>query len=195
MHRNRSFVGSTFYRGTAGDHKGPPSHTSAPSPLREEISPRRMESTIVLKSYAFCACLLFILTACGVTAAQVTPQQTVTVSSGFQSQVSPIPTIPTYLCGAWSSNNAPGPNSTIVIFARITKNLAGVNGATATAVVHFQSGDQELDQHPASDNGGYVSFTLDLQGRQAVGIPATVDVTFGFPGVTLKCTPAFFTPK
>ena len=121
-----------------------------------------------------------MLTACGATATQVAPQQTVTVSSGFQSHVSPIPTIPPYLCGAWSSNNAPGPNSTIVIFARITKNLAGVNGATASAVVHFQSGDQELDQHPASDNGGYVSFQLPLQGRQPVGIPATVDLTFGF---------------
>jgi hypothetical protein len=129
-----------------------------------------------------------------VTPDQVAPQQTVTVNSGFQSQASPIPTIPTYLCGAWSSNNAPGRNSTILIFARITKNLAGVNGATASAVVHFQSGDQTLDQHPTSDNGGYVSFTLKLQGSQPVGIPATVDVTLGFAGVTVKCTPAFFTP-
>ena len=149
----------------------------------------------VLKSSIFCACLLLMLTACGATPDQVAPQQTVTVSSGFQSQVSPIPTIPTYLCGAWSSNNAPGPNSTIIIFARVTKNLAGVSGATATAVVHFQGGDQTLDQHPTSDNGGYVSFTLPLQGRQPVRVPATVDVTLGFPGTTLKCTPAFFTPK
>jgi len=136
-----------------------------------------------------------MLTACGATPDQLAPQLTVTVSSGFQSQASPIPAIPTYLCGAWPSNNAPGPNSTIVIFARITKNLAGVNGANASAVVHFQSGDQELDQHPASDNGGYVSFQLPLQGRQPVGIPATVDVTFGIPGTTVNCTPAFFTPK
>jgi len=150
--------------------------------------------SLALKLSVFCACFLLMLTACGATPDQVAPQQTVTVSSGFQSQASPIPAIPTYLCGAWSSNNAPGPNSTITIFARITKNLAGVNGATASSVVHFQSGDQELDQHPTSDNGGYVSFTLTLQGRQPVGIPATVDVTFGFPGTTIKCTPAFFTP-
>ncbi len=82
----------------------------------------------------------------------------------------------------------------ITIFARITKDLAGVSGATASAVVHFQGGDQTLDQHPVSDKGGYVSFTLALQGRQPVKIPATVVVTFGFPGVTLNCTPAFFTP-
>ncbi len=151
--------------------------------------------SLVLKFLASCSAMLLMLTACGATAQQVVPQQTVTVSSGFQSQVSPIPTIPTYRCGAWSSNNAPGPNSTISIYARITKNLAGVGGATASAVVHFQSGDQELDQHPTSDNGGYVSFTLPLQGRQRVRIPATVDVTFGIPGTTLKCTPAFFTPR
>ena len=150
--------------------------------------------SLVLKLSVFCASLLLMLTACGVTPDQVAPQQTVTVSSGFQSKVSPIPAIPSYLCGAWSSNNAPGPNSTIVIFARITKDLAGVSGATASAVVHFQSGDQTLDQNPTSGSGGYVSFTLPLQGQQPVGIPATVDVTFGFPGTTIKCTPAFFTP-
>ena len=151
--------------------------------------------SFVLKFIASCSAMLLMLTACGATAAQVAPQQTVTVSSGFQSQVSPIPTIPPYLCGAWSSNNAPGPNSTIIIFARLTKNLAGVNGANASAVVHFQGGDQTLDQNPTSDSGGYVSFQLPLQGRQPVGIPATVDVTFGSTGVTVKCTPAFFTPK
>ncbi len=150
--------------------------------------------SLVLKFIVFCSVMLLVLTACGATPDQVAPQLTVTVSSGFQSQVSPMPTIPPYLCGAWSSNNAPGPNSTIVIFARIMKNIAGVSGATASAVVHFQSGDQELDQHPTSDTGGYVSFQLPLQGRQPVGIPATVDVTFGFPGVTVHCTPAFFTP-
>jgi hypothetical protein len=151
--------------------------------------------SLVLKLCVFCTALLCMLTACGATPGQVAPQQTVTVSKTFQSQVSPIPAIPTYLCGAWSSNNAPGPNSTITIFARITKDLTGVSGATATAVVHFQGGDQTLDQHPASDNGGYVSFTLALQRSQPDRIPATVDVTFtNFPGGTLRCTPAFFTP-
>src|SRR5215469_14376119 len=100
--------------------------------------------SIVLIIVAACSALL-LFAACGATPDQVAPQQTVTVRSGFQSQVTPIPPIPTYLCGAWSSSNAPGPNSTIVIFARITKNLAGVNGATASVIVHFQSGDQELD--------------------------------------------------
>ena len=68
--------------------------------------------------------------------------------------------------------------------------------ATASAVVHFQGNDQTLDQHPTSDNGGYVSFTLSLQGQQPVKVPATVVVTFtNFPGGTLHCSQAFFTPQ
>ncbi len=151
--------------------------------------------SLVLKFCVFCTVSLFMLAACGATPDQVRPQVTVTISGTFQSQVSPVPPVPTYRCGAWSSNNAPGINSTINIYARITKDIAGVSGATATAVVHYQGGDQPLDQHPTSDNGGYVSFTLNLQGRQPDRIPATVDVTFtNFPGGTLRCTPAFFTP-
>src|SRR5579859_8122018 len=150
-----------------------------------------------LKSGLLCIAVLLILTACGSTASQAAPQATVTVDQTFQSQISPIPTVPTYRCGAWSSNNAPSPSSTITIYARLTKNIAGVPGATATAVVHFQNGDQVLDQNPpVSDVGGYVSFTLPLQGRQPTKIPATVDVIFKIlPGGTLvPCTPAFFTP-
>ena len=140
---------------------------------------------------------ILLLISCGGPAVdQALPQQTVTVSPKFQSQLSPIPTPPTYRCGAWSSNNAPGPNDTITIYARLTQNLAAVSGATATAVVHFQNNDQTLDQHPTSDSGGYVSFTLALQGQQPVKIPATVDVIFtNFPGGTLHCSQAFFTPQ
>ena len=104
--------------------------------------PRKDGETTCIEIHRFMLCYVAHVDGVWSDCYQVAPQQTVTVSSGFQSQASPVPTIPPYLCGAWSSNNAPGPNSTIVIFARITKNLAGVNGATASAVVHFQSGDQ-----------------------------------------------------
>jgi len=138
-----------------------------------------------------------LLAACGgPTVDQIAPQQTVTVSPKFQTQLSPIPAIPKYLCGAWASNNAPGPYDTIIIFARLTKDVAAVSGATATAVVHFQNGDQTLEQQPVSDSGGYVSFTLALQGQQPANIPATVSVTFtNFAGGTLNCSQAFFTPR
>ncbi|HLX56394.1 MAG TPA: hypothetical protein VKR83_05170 [Ktedonobacteraceae bacterium] len=140
---------------------------------------------------------VLLLAACsGPTASPTTLQPAITVSPNFQSRLSPIPTVPTYRCGAWSSNNAPGPNETITIFARLTKDIAAVSGAMATAVVHFQGGDQTLNQHPVSDSGGYVSFTLALQGQQPLNIPATVDVIFtNFPGGTLHCSQAFFTPQ
>src|SRR5215469_11714874 len=83
--------------------------------------------------------------------------QTATITPGFQSQVSPIPTAPPYRCGAWTSNNAPNPNTTIIIYARLTHNAVGVAGMRASATVHFQNGDDTLDQAPTSDGGGYVS--------------------------------------
>src|SRR5258708_653760 len=118
--------------------------------------------------------LMVLLTACGASASQVKPQSTVVISKSFQSQLSPIPSPATYRCGAWSSNNTPGTDATITIYARITKYLKPVPGANASAVVHFQNADQPLDQTPISDSGGYVTFTLSLQGHQPANIPATV---------------------
>lgn len=121
------------------------------------------------------------------------PQQTVTINPGFQQHMSPVATIPPYRCGAWTSNNAPSTGSTITIYARLTHDLQGVQGKTATATVHFQSGDVTLDQ-ATSDQGGYVSFKVSLQDRQPGKVPATVDVTFtGVPGGSQKCS-TFFTP-
>lgn len=142
--------------------------------------------------------LLVLLAACGpVTDTTQSQVKTVTINPSFQSQISPVPTAATYSCGAWSSNNTPGAGSTITIYARLTKNVVGVGGATATAVVHFQSGDVQLGDQPQSDNGGYVSFQLPLQGRQPTKVPATVDVTFtNIPGYShaIHCSPAFFAP-
>jgi hypothetical protein len=145
------------------------------------------------------SCLL-LLAACG-TFAPVTreqPQATVTVNPSFQAQLSPVPTFATYVCGAWSSNNAPSSYSTIIIYARLTHHIQGISGATATATVNFAYGNVELDTQPVSDNGGYVTFVLPLDGRQPTGVPATVSVSFsGIPGYskTVQCTQAFFTPK
>nr|HET6902685.1 hypothetical protein [Ktedonobacteraceae bacterium] len=142
---------------------------------------------------------LFLLAACGPSvSSQAQTQQTATISKSFQTIATPIPTVPPYRCAAWSSNNAPGAYSTINVYARITKDIAPISGANATAVVHFQSGDQSLTAQAASDNGGYVTFQVQLQGQQPRGTPTTVDVSFsGIPGYngTLRCTPAFFTPQ
>ncbi len=139
---------------------------------------------------------LFILAACqpAINAAP-SAQPAPTANFNVQTQISPIPTIPPYRCGAWTSNNAPNPFATITIYARLTHSLEGVAGKQASATVHFRDGDFTIDQQATSDSGGYVSFTLNLQDRQPVKVPATIDVTFsGLSGGSLNCSQAFFTP-
>src|SRR5579884_3811278 len=123
--------------------------------------------------FVYSALLLgLLLTACGTAVSSARPQQTVTVNPSFQAQLSPVPTVPPYRCGAWSSNNAPGTNSSIFIYARLTKNLFGVGGVSAQAVVHFKNSDVTLDPQ-TSDDRGYVAFPLSLQRRQPGQVPAT----------------------
>jgi hypothetical protein len=139
--------------------------------------------------------LLFLFAACGPTVNQIKPQETVTINPSFQSQVSPVPTVPPYRCGSWTSNNAPSTYSTISIYAKlIGKDAQGVSGALAHAVVHFQNSDVTLDTQPKSDSGGFVVFSLPLQGRQPDQIPATIDVTFTVNKTAVTCS-TFFTPQ
>jgi hypothetical protein len=152
------------------------------------------------KIYAFlslCVGLMIVLGACApeTTDNQSAANSTATVNPAFQKNVSPVPTVPTYRCGAWASNNAPSSNSTITIYARITKDIAGVAGASAAAVAHLKNGDVPLSQRPTSDSGGYVTFSLSLSGRQPSKQPATVDVTFTVGSNQVSCSPAFFTPQ
>src|SRR5947208_9246823 len=138
-----------------------------------------MKNFYLILLSVFSLCLLLLLAACGPSvSSQTNVQPTPTVDKSFQSQRSPIPTVPPYRCAAWSSNNAPGAFSTVNIYARLTRDIAPVSGAAATAVVHFKSFDQPLTTPAPSDVGGYVSFTLQLQGHQPAQVPATVDVTF-----------------
>lgn len=153
-----------------------------------------MKNTYHIALCAIFSGLLLLLTACGPTAHQIQPQPTSTINKSFQAKVSPVPTPATYRCGAWASNNAPNAFSTISIYAKLTRDVNGVGGATAVAVVHFPNNDVTLDQIATSDSGGYVTFTLTLLGRQPRQVPTTVDVTFTVAGTRVVCTPAFFTP-
>jgi hypothetical protein len=178
-----------------------PRHVYVPGPGRLFYT----WSTSHLKEYAlwsnpklstaivFCTILPLLFTSCGPTVSRPPTQPKITIDSSFQGQTPP-PHVPTYRCGAWSSNNAPGPYSTIIIYAKLTQNVTGVDGAVATATAHFNGTDVALTQQPVSDSGGYVMFLLPLQGRQPDGVPTTVDVSFHVDGQTVPCTPAFFTP-
>ncbi len=138
--------------------------------------------------------LLCLLAACKSDAHRLESLPTVTINPSFQMQLSPVPTVPLYRCGAWASNNAPAANTTITIYAKLTKDVTGIPGVSASAVAHFQSANIPLDQQPVSDANGYVSFTLPLQGRQPRLVPATVDVKFATSGPPVQCS-AFFTPQ
>lgn len=138
--------------------------------------------------------LLCLLSACRSDTHPLASQPTATIDPNFQTQLNAVPTVPLYRCGAWASNNTPGTNTTITIYAKLTQDVAGVAGIPASAVVHFKSANITLDQQPVSDGNGYVSFTLPLQGRQPRLIPATVDVKFATPGSSVQCS-AFFTPQ
>jgi hypothetical protein len=163
--------------------------------LKKVRDRRKMNRRIFLLAFA-CGCVALLAACSPTTSSSLQPVKTVTINPSFQAQLSPIPTMAPYACGSWASNNAPGPYSTITIYARLTKNSKGVSGATATGVVHFQGGDMQLDTQPTSDSGGYVSFSLPLQGRQPRNVPATVSITFSnVPGYSghVQCS-AFFTP-
>ena len=143
---------------------------------------------------SFCILALLLLAACGPTVSSQRVQSSVNVNPSFQSQTTPIPTVPPYRCGAWASNNAPGAYSSIFIYSRLTKSVTGVSGATASAVVHFENSDVALDAQPTSDSDGLVAFPLSIAGRQPRQLPATVDVTFAIGKAKVTCE-AFFTPQ
>ena len=138
--------------------------------------------------------LLCLLSACRSDAHQLEPLPTITVNPNFQTQLNPVPAVPLYRCGAWASNNAPGVNTTITIYAKLTKDVAGISGISASAVAHFQSANIPLDQQPVSDENGYVSFARPLQGRQPRLVPATVDVKFATSDSPVQYSD-FFNPQ
>lgn len=139
--------------------------------------------------------LSFFLAACGPTVNQIKPQEPVSINKTFQKSLTPLPVVPQYRCGAWTSTSAPGSYSSISIYAKLTKDVAGVPGATAQAIVHFKEGDVTLDARPVSDAGGYVNFALSLQGRQPRLSAATIDISFAVNGQTVHCSQTFFTPQ
>jgi hypothetical protein len=151
--------------------------------------------TSCLYLWLLLATIPYSLSACGPIVNLPKPQATVTVSQYLQQPLTPIPTIPPYRCGAWTSTNIPATYSTIRIYARLTReSTTGLSEISAHAIAHFKSGDVLLQDQPISDINGYVTFNLSLQGQQPSLVPTTVDVTFDTPNQPTTCS-AFFTPQ
>ncbi|GCE48904.1 hypothetical protein EI42_01415 [Thermosporothrix hazakensis] len=148
-----------------------------------------------LKLILLCTVLLLIVGCSGPSAASpAKPRATATIDPSFQSQLSPVPTVPPYRCGAWASNYGPPAYGNVTIYARITKDNKGVKGLTATGTVNFDGWSEPLGDPQTSDEGGYVSFVIALGGRQPRLTPATVDITFTAGNQKVTCS-AFFTPQ
>src|SRR5256885_10992024 len=96
--------------------------------------------------------LVVLLGACGPAVNEPPTQKTVTINPTFQSQLSPVPTIPTYRCGSWTSNKAPGRYSTITIYAPPTKDVASVSGPMATAARQFPEEELTPAHNPPNAN-------------------------------------------
>src|ERR1700726_2843715 len=94
---------------------------------------------LMLKKHYLLIILALLVAACKpalgptVTISQTNMPATATVSTAFQNQLSPLPTVPSYRCGAWSSNTAPTSHATLTIYAKLTSYLTGVPDATASA--------------------------------------------------------------
>src|SRR5215472_11794817 len=155
-------------------------------------------SAIVL-FFTLCA----LIVACGTSnSSQVDPSnQSVTVTIDLNgSKASPTPPLPDYLCGAWVTNTSPGfnPNAPISVFAKfvhtVNDNPVGVDGATATAQIHWPDGTSGTATAKTTSDG--LAVIPIMLKPNAVNKIVLVQVTFTKDGIP-PCQvpqPAYFTP-
>lgn len=132
-----------------------------------------------LSCYLKCSALLLLLSlsvllmACGTGNSTSTvdlgaPQVTVTIR--FNNNVSPTPTVASYLCGAWITNTTPdfNPGSKIPVYAHFIHNVngnpVGVSGANAQATVAWADGSTDT-QAGTTSGDGLVVFFLTIPNR------------------------------
>jgi len=118
---------------------------------------------------------------------------------------SPTPPLSPYLCGAWVTNTSPSfsPDRPISVFAKFVQtntpqdpgNPVGVDGATATATLHWPDGTTEnITAKTTSD--GLAVFPILVKPDSANKL-VLIQVTFSKVGVD-PCTvsqPAYFIPR
>src|SRR5260370_9633510 len=149
--------------------------------------------------YCKCSAIVFFFTlcvlivACGTsTNSQVDPgNQSVTVTIDLNgSNGSPTPPLPDYLCGAWVTNNSPGvnpdnSNSLISVFAKfvhtVNNNPVGVDGATATAQIHWPNGTKDTAT-PKTTSAGLALIPIPFN-PHSVNKIVLVQVTFIKDGI------------
>ncbi len=164
-------------------------------------------TSLILKlgAISFLLFLSFLVVACGGNDnSQLglgTPVATITINLG-QALGSPTPPLKDYYCGGWATETTPpfNPNSIVNVFAKFIHidangNPEGVAGATATAVIVWPDGSQEIPPQKTTSDG-LVVFPIAIK-NSALNKEVTIQITFTAttPTGPVKCliTPAYFT--
>ena len=117
-----------------------------------------------------------------------TPGAVSTISIGNPSGLSPTPTAPAYLVGAWVSENTPlAASGHITIFVSFHHGQAPQPGGQVSLYFHYQNGGgidglNNQGGGQTTDANGLATFSIGFGGLTP-NIPIGIDVTVQFPGI------------
>jgi hypothetical protein len=131
--------------------------------------------SLCLKSVAVLLLLLLslLVIACGENNANPTPDlgnPQITVTIHFSNNMSSIPTVAPYLCGAWITNTTPAfrPGNKIPVYAHfihdVNGNPVGVTGASAQASVEWADGYRDSEV-AITESDGLAVFYFTIPNR------------------------------
>lgn len=134
------------------------------------------------------AMLLSGLGACDVLTASPNSQGTITITDP-NGGLSPTPTAPEYLVGAYVSDNTPGSTTgRITVYVIFHHGQLPQPGAKVSLYFHFYSSGRAVPQlnnqagTRTTGNDGWASFSIGFSGLPS-GTPVGIDVTVNFTGI------------
>jgi len=161
----------------------------------------KLYKSMPLSIYLKCGAIFLFLTltvlivACGGSSADTNavdpsnPVVTVTIRIG-QSNSSPTPRLPDYMCGAWATDTSPSYSSSVVsVYAKFTHNVdgnpVGVDGANAVATIMWPDGSSNTESATTTSDGLAV-FPVAIK-PIALDKLVLINVAFSKPGIP-SCT-------
>ncbi|HEY7122866.1 MAG TPA: hypothetical protein VH540_02840 [Ktedonobacterales bacterium] len=142
----------------------------------------------VLFLFPLAMLLLSGLGACDVLTASPNSQGTITITDP-NSGLSPTPTAPLYLVGAYVSDSTPGMTTgRIIVYVIFHHGQLPQAGAKVSLYFHFYTSGRAVPQlnnqagARTTGNDGWASFSIGFSGLPS-DIPVGIDVTVDFPGI------------
>lgn len=141
------------------------------------------------------------LSACVGLTASPNPQGTITINNPNPG-LSPTPTAPEYLVGAYVSDSTPGSTTgRIMVYVIFHHGQLPQPGAQVSLYFHFYAGGRGVPQlnnqagTRTTGNDGYASFSIGFSGLPS-DVPVGIDVTVHFAGIPdiTKPNATSFTP-